>query len=291
MIRCHDRGVDHAHRRTAADFPRRQRLVSILLMMMPLLSHAAPLITPATPVQGKALPAPLDPASKSDAQAAAPAGDAADVKAAAPSREIKPTLPRSPIKVPRIAESAPTPGLYLSRTDDKNDLRLRFRFAGLLAMAEPKIEPKIEPKAESRAHAHSHVKLGASHPTRHKTEHAETAQSSDPCLRTQGGTLVIRTGQANGPCSGAEFRAQMTRQLNAAMAEIDAGATDAGSPVMARSRSKPSAAAHHIMLTAPPFGMTLVARAPGEDNLRRLNSRTSWADQYQSRIAEIRLGR
>ncbi len=83
----------------------------------------------------------------------------------------------------------------------------------------------------------------------------------------------------------------MTRQLNAAMAEIDAGATDAGSPVMARSRSKPSAAAHHIMLTAPPFGMTLVARAPGEDNLRRLNSRTSWADQYQSRIAEIRLGR
>ena len=256
---------------------------------------AAPLITPATPVEGKALPAPLDPASKSDAQATATAGEAGEVKAAAPSRAVKPALPRSPINVPGIAESAPTPGLYLSRTDDKNDLRLRFRFAGLLPKAEsktePKIEPKIEPKAESRAHAHSHAKLSASHPTRHSAAQAETAQSSDPCLRTQSGTLVIRTGQANGPCSGAEFRAQMTRQLKAAMAEIDAGATEAGSPVMAASRSKPSAAAHHIMLTAPPFGMTLVARAPGEDNLRRLNSRASWADQYQSRIAEIRIGR
>jgi hypothetical protein len=256
---------------------------------------AAPLITPATPVEGKALPAPLDPASKSDAQATATAGEAGEVKAAAPSRAVKPALPRSPINVPGIAESAPTPGLYLSRTDDKNDLRLRFRFAGLLPKAEsktePKIEPKIEPKAESRAHAHSHAKLSASHPTRHSAAQAETAQSSDPCLRTQSGTLVIRTGQANGPCSGAEFRAQMTRQLKAAMDEIDAGATEAGSPVMAASRSKPSAAAHHIMLTAPPFGMTLVARAPGEDNLRRLNSRASWADQYQSRIAEIRIGR
>jgi hypothetical protein len=271
----------------------------MLLLVLPLLSHAAPLITPATPVEGKALPAPLDPASKSDAQATATAGEAGEVKAAAPSRAVKPALPRSPINVPGIAESAPTPGLYLSRTDDKNDLRLRFRFAGLLPKAEsktepktePKIEPKIEPKAESRSHAHSHAKLSASHPTRHSAAQAETAQSSDPCLRTQSGTLVIRTGQANGPCSGAEFRAQMTRQLKAAMAEIDAGATEAGSPVMAASRSKPSAAAHHIMLTAPPFGMTLVARAPGEDNLRRLNSRASWADQYQSRIAEIRIGR
>jgi len=80
----------------------------------------------------------------------------------------------------------------------------------------------------------------------------------------------------------------MSQQLKAAMAEIEGGTSDSGSPVKAMSKS--SAASHHDMLTAPPFSMALVARAPGEDNLRRLNSRVTWAEQYQSRISEIRMG-
>jgi hypothetical protein len=82
----------------------------------------------------------------------------------------------------------------------------------------------------------------------------------------------------------------MARQLKAAMAEIDAGAIDAGSPVMATSMSKPSAAARHILRTAPPVNMSLTARPPGEDNLRRLSLRATWAEQYQSRMTEVRLG-
>jgi len=82
----------------------------------------------------------------------------------------------------------------------------------------------------------------------------------------------------------------MSQQLKAAMAEIDGGTSDSGSPVKVMAISKSSAASHHDMLTAPPFSMALVARAPGEDNLRRLNSRVSWAEQYQYRISEIRMG-
>ena len=288
MIRCRDRGVDRNQSRPAASAVRHRRLMSMLLLMMPLLSHAEPLITPATPLRGKASAAPLESAGTPDAKAAAMAGEAGEVKAAEPPRAVKPASPGSPIKMPDSAQSDPTPGLYLSRIEDKNERRLRFRFAGLLPAADG--DARAVSKAESKAHGPSRATVSASHATRHRTATPDTAQAGDPCLRAHNGTLVIRTGQANGPCSGAEFRARMTRQLKAAMAEIDAGATDAGRPVMATSMSKPSAAAHHIMLTAPPFSMTLVARAPGEDNLRRLNSRASWADQYQSRIAEIRIG-
>jgi hypothetical protein len=55
--------------------------------------------------------------------------------------------------------------------------------------------------------------------------------------------------------------------------------------------SQRSPAWRHVTITSPPSNMSVVARAPGEDNLRRLNSRSSWADQYQARMAEIRTGR
>jgi len=264
----------------------------MLLLLLPLLSHAEPLITPATPLRGKALAAPSDSAIKGDAQSAATAGESGDVKAAEPSRAVRPASPRSPIKAPDTSASAATPGLYLSRVEDKNELRLRFRFAGLV--------PDVLAQAESRAHAagqvsahakpHGHARVNAQRTTRQAGATTDTVQSSDPCLRTHSGTLVIRTGQASGSCSGAEFRARMSQQLKAAMAEIDGGTSDSGSPVKVMAISKSSAASHHDMLTAPPFSMALVARAPGEDNLRRLNSRVTWAEQYQSRISEIRMG-
>ena len=290
MIRCRDRGVDRDHHRPAAGVSRYQRLISMLVLLLPLLSHAEPLITPATPLPGKALAAPSDAAIKGDAQGAATAGEPGEVRAAEPSRAVKPASPRSPIKAPDTSASAATPGLYLSRVEDKNELRLRFRFAGLVPDVLAQAESRAQAAGQVRSHAkpHGHAHGNAQRATRQASATADTAQSSDPCLRTHSGTRVIRTGQASGPCSGAEFRARMSHQLKAAMAEIDAGASDAGSPVKAMSKS--SAAARHISLTAPPFTMTLIARAPGEDNLRRLNSRSGWADQYQSRMAEIRMG-
>jgi hypothetical protein len=304
-----------------------------LLPLFPLFAHAGPLITPATPLRGKASAEPSDAASKGEAQAAGVAGEAADVKAAdvkaadvkaagssravkpadikaaGPSRAVKPASPRPPSNAPDGGESAVTPGLYLSRTEDRNQQPSSYRLAGLLPDAFTHAESRARAIAEARAisearsnaQAHAHAKPPAhadvKHPhaggqpmTRKATVSTRTAQADDPCLRTQSGTLVIRTGQANSPCSGAEFRAQMTRELKAAMAGIDAGAIDAGSPVMARSMSKPSAAARHILRTEPPFNMTLTGRTPGEDTLRRLSLRANWAEQYQSRMTEVRLG-
>ena len=294
MIRCRDRGVGRARRRPAATVSPHQRLKSMFLLMMPLLSHAEPLITPATPLSNKAS-VPIESATTSDAQAIAPPGEASRVNAAGPSRAVKPASPRSAGKAPDGAASRATPGLYLSRVDDQDELRSRFRFAGLLrdafAQADPSVPADSKAPAKAQVPPHSkrlgHAQSGATRVPRPAST-TETAQASDPCLRTHGGTLVIRTGQADGPCSGAEFRARMSRQLKAAMAEIDSGASDAGSAV--RVTPKRSAGAHHAMLTAPPFSMALVARAPGEDNLRRLNSRVTWAEQYQSRISEIRMG-
>jgi hypothetical protein len=334
MIRCRDRDVDRAHRRPAASACGYQRLRSMLLMallLLPLVAHAGPLITPATPLRGKAAAAaaPSDAASKGEAQAAGVAGEAADVKAAdvkaadvkaadvkaadvkaaGSSRAVRPASPRQPHNVPGSGESAATPGLYLSRIEDRNQQPLRYRLAGILpdafTLAESRARATFKSRATSEAranaqanaHAKPHEQADVQHPhvggqrmTRPATATTRTAQSGDPCLRTHSGTLVIRTGQANSACSGVEFRAQMTRQLKAAMAEIDAGAVNAGSPVMATSMSKPSTAARHIMLTAPPLNMTLSARTPGEDTLRRLSSRANWAEQYQFRMTEVRLG-
>lgn len=316
MIRCRDRGVDRAPCRPVASAFGHQRLISMLLLalwlcpLLPLFAHAGPLITPATPLRGKAAAAaaPSDAESKGEPQAAGVAGEAADVKAAdvkaaGSSRAVKPASPRPPSNAPDSGGSAVTPGLYLSRTEDRNQQPSRYRLAGLLPDAFTHAESRARAIAEAQANAqaHAHAKppghADVKHPhadvqrmNRQATAATRTAQADDPCLRTHSGTLVIRTGQANSRCSGAEFRAQMTRELKAAMAEIDAGAVNAGSPVMATSMSKPSAAARHIMVTAPPLSMTLSARTPGEDTLRRLSSRANWAEQYQFRMTEVRLG-
>ena len=283
-------------------------MLLLALLLLPLFAHAGPLITPATPLRGKAAAEPSDAASKGEAQAAGVAGEAADVKAAdvkaaGPSRAVKPASPRPPSNAPDGGGSAVTPGLYLSRTEDRNQQPSRYRLAGLLpdafTHAESRARAIAEAQANAQAHAHAkppghadvkHPHAGVQRMNRQATAATRTAQADDPCLRTHSGTLVIRTGQANSRCSGAEFRAQMTRELKAAMAEIDAGAVNAGSPVMATSMSKPSAAARHIMVTAPPLSMTLSARTPGEDTLRRLSSRANWAEQYQFRMTEVRLG-
>jgi hypothetical protein len=290
-------------------------MLLLALLLLPLFAHAGPLITPATPLRGKAAAEASDAASKGEAQAAGVAGEMADVKAAKPSRAVKPASPRPPSNSPDSGESAVTPGLYLSRLEDRHEQRLRYRLAGILPDAFTHAESRAraiseartiskersasEARSNSQAHAHAkpHGQADVKHPqmdeqrmNRQATVSTRTSQADDPCLRTHSGTLVIRTGQANSPCSGAEFRARMTRELKAAMADIDAGAIDAGSPVMATSMSRPTAAARHTLRTASPFNMSLIARPPGEDTLRRLSLRATWAEQYQDRMTEVRLG-
>ncbi len=282
--------------------------MSVLLpLLMPLLAHAKPLITPATPLSSNPPPAATESPIGPEGQQAAASRETGTIRNGDPSRSLKPVSPKAPDKSLVIAPSAPTPGLYLSGKDEPGDLRSVYRFKGLLpstsaagvvarAGAAPAPAPasrraqrdspvNIAAVPAARAHSPAVEKASASRVADRSAAPPDGSQTGDSCVRMQDGTLVIRTGRANSPCSGAEFRAQASRQLKAAMAEIDAPTPRAGGAGVA----SPSAW-HHVSLTAPPLGMSVIARAPGEDNLRRLNSRMSWAEQYQSRMAEIRIG-
>jgi hypothetical protein len=279
----------------------------LLPFLLPLLAHAKPLITPATPLTGNPTPATTESLISPEGQQAAATREAGTITKGDPSRSLKPVSPQAPDKSRALAPSAPTPGLYMSGNDEPGGLRSVYRFKGLLpptsaagVVAKAGATPAPAP-ASRQAQRDSRVNL-ASAPavranqgavekvsaSRVSDQHAappDGSQAGDSCVRTQDGSLVIRTGRANSPCSGADFRAQVSRQLKAAMADIDATTPRAGGAAMA----SPSAW-HHVSLTAPPLSRAVIARAPGEDNLRRLNSRISWGEQYQSRMAEIRIG-
>jgi hypothetical protein len=271
--------------------------MSVLLpLLIPLLAHAKPLITPASPLPGTTSSAPTESVIKSDPASAATALDPGSVRKAEPSRSLKHAAPKASDKSLSIAPSGAMPGLYLSSIDEPGALLPGYRFKGLLppspaARVVSKAGGTTHPAPSSQALAPADAKLNVSRVYRRKTAPSEALQAGDPCIRTHSGTLVIRTGQPDSPCSGAEFRAQVTRQLKAAMADIDASATGAGSAGLASPASRPLPYWHHVTITSPPPGMSVMARAPGEDNLRRLNSRASWADQYQTRMADIRIGR
>lgn len=319
MIRCHDRSVDRAHHRATSDAAAREssrtrRLVSVVLsLLMPLLTHAKPLITPATPLSGTGPSSTTESAIKSEPESAVTAREPGMVGKAEPARTPKPDAPKAARRPLAVAPSAATPGLYLSGTADPGGLMSAYRLRGLLP---PSLVATELPKAGAipiRAPA-SRVALrdssagiasapagqaplrtdangGVSRASRQRPAPSEASQAADPCSRMQGGTLVIRTGQADSRCSGAEFRAQLSRQLKSAMAEIDESSPGAGSAGMVSATSQRFPSWHHATITSPPPNMSVMARAPGEDNLRRLNSRSSWANQYQARMAEIRTGR
>ncbi len=312
MIRCHDRSLDRAHHRApsarvTSRYSRIRRLLSVLLpLLMPLLAHAKPLITPATPPPGSPTPATTESLISPEGQQAT-AREAGTITKGDPSRSLKPVSPQAPDKSRALAPSAPTPGLYLSGNDEPGGLRSVYRFKGLLpptsvagvvakAVATPAPAPASRQAQRDsrvnlasvpavRANQRAVEKVSASRVSDQNAAPPDGSQADDSCVRTQDGTLVIRTGRANSPCSGADFRAQMSRQLKAAMADIDATTPRASGAAMAS-----PGAWHHVSLTAPPLSMSVIARAPGEDNLRRLNAKTSWVEQYQSRMAEIRIG-
>ena len=260
----------------------------LLPLLMPVLAHAKPLITPASPLPVTAPSAPTESVIKPDQEPGASVRDPGIVRKAEPPRSLKQAAPRAPDKSLAVAPSAATPGLYLSSIGDPGDLLPGYRFKGLLP---PSPAARVASKAGATPNTSTSAKLNISRVSRQRAAPSEGLQAHDPCIRTNNGTLVIRTGQPNSPCSGAEFRAQVTRQLKAAMADIDASAPGAGSAGLAATTFRPLPDWHHVAVTAPPSGMSVMARAPGEDNLRRLYSRASWADQYQSRMADIRIGR
>jgi len=284
----------------------------LLPLLMPLLAHAKPLITPATPLPGTAPSATSESVIKPEPESSATQREPGMVRKAEPTPSLKPVTPKAPGKSSAMAPSAATPGLYLSGVDDPADLLSGYRFRGLLppnaaatVVSKAGAKPSRAPASRSaqrdvpvslasapggRARGAAVAKVSASRASAQKAASSEGLQSGDACSRMDGGTLVIRTGQGDSPCSGAEFRTQVSRQLKAAMADIDASAPGTGSAGVVSTTSQRFPSWHHITITSPPPHRSVIARAPGEDNLRRLNSRSSWADQYQSRMAEIRTG-
>jgi hypothetical protein len=288
-----------------------QRLASVLLpLLMPLLAQSKPLITPATPLPGAGPSATTESVIKPEPGSSAAIREPGMARKAEPSQSAKPVSPKALNKSLAIAPSEPTPGLYLSRTDGPADLPSGYRFQGLLPPGEaarvtskagtPPGRVTAKDAAQRNASASTaSLAAGHAHPTavarvnaaRESEKHAklsDAAQAADPCSRMQSGTLVVRTGQADSRCSGAEFRATLSRQLKAAMADIDASAPGAGRAGMVSATSQRVPSWNHVTITSPPSNRSVMARAPGEDNLRRLNSRVSWPEQYQSRMAEIR---
>ena len=319
MIRCHDRSRDRAHHRATNNTATRgssrsQRLVAVLLsMLMPLLANAKPLITPATPLSGTGPSSATEPVIKPEPESAVTARQPGMARKAESVQTLKPDAPKAPHRSIALVPPAATPGLYLSGTADPGGLLSAYRLRGLLppsmvttelskAGTTPNRAPasRAAPRDSSastasapagKATSHADANGAVSRASRQRPAPSEASQAADACSRMQDGTLVIRTGQSDSRCSGAEFRAQLSRQLKSAMADIDASSPGAGGAGMVSATSQHFPAWRHVTITSPPSNMSVEARAPGEDNLRRLNSRSSWADQYQARMAEIRTGR
>ena len=318
MIRCHDRRRDRAHHRATRDtamrgsFRTRQLVAVLLSMLMPMLAHAKPLITPATPLPGTGPSTTTEPVIKPEPDSTVNAREPGIVRKTEPARTLKPDAPKAQHSSLAVAPSAATPGLYLSGTADPGRLPSAYRLRGLLPPGTVTTELSKTGAAPTRASAsraalrdssagiasapagqaplRADANGGVPRASRQRGAASEASQAADACSRMQDGTLVIRTGQADSRCSGAEFRAQLSRQLKSAMADIDASPPEAVSAGMVSGTSQRFPAWRHVTITAPPPSMSVVARAPGEDNLRRLNSRSSWAEQYQARMTEIRTG-